>query len=499
MKILSSQHIREADQYTIANEPVASIDLMERAASAFTDWFISKFSQDHPVKIFCGIGNNGGDGLAIARMLSEKKYAVEVFIVRYASTPSEDFTINEQRLRKLNIKIIEIKNGDNTPLIHENEIVIDGIFGSGLSRPIEGFTADLIRHLNQSSGLKVAIDIPSGLYADKSSTSIKFQADYTFTFELPKLTFLFPENLPYVGEFTVESIGLHPGYLSKAETRNFYVDQDMVRQMLKPRKKFDHKGTYGHTLIISGSYGKIGAAVLCANACLRAGAGLVTTYIPSCGYNTMQTGIPEVMVITDKQETIISDIPDLASYKSIGIGPGIGRHARTSAAVHKLIATSEIPLVLDADALNIISENKVWLNELPKNSILTPHPKEFERLFGTSTDDHARLDLQREVSSQYNIIIVLKRAHTVITAPDGLTFFNSSGNPGMATGGAGDVLTGIITGLVSQGYSPLNSVILGVYLHGLAGDLASENLSQQSLIASDIAHYLGNAVRKILG
>lgn len=498
MKILTSHQIREADSYTIRNEPIASEDLMERAAGAFTEWFAGKFSNVHPVKIFCGMGNNGGDGLAIARMLHEKKYAVRVFKVRYSSEPSKDFIINEQQLKKLPVETVDIKEGDAFPVIHENDIVIDGLWGSGLSRPIQGFAADLIRHLNASPGIKVAIDIPSGLYADAPGSSIKFSADYTLTFELPKLSFFFPENFTSVGEFIVKSIGLHQDFLRQADTCNYYVTEEMVKRMIIPRKKFDHKGSYGHALIVSGSYGKIGAAVLCSEACLRAGAGLVTAYIPKCGYAVMQSSVPEVMVITGRQEEILTDISDISAYQAIATGPGIGKHARTSAMLHKLISTGKLPLVLDADALNILAENRNWLKKLPENSILTPHPKEFERLFGTSTDSYQRLALQREVSQQYRLIIVLKRAHTVITAPDGMAYFNSTGNPGMATGGAGDVLTGVITGLLSQGYPPLHSALLGVYLHGLAGDIAAVLLSQQAMTAGDITHHLGKAFNQIL-
>ncbi|HXH18079.1 MAG TPA: NAD(P)H-hydrate dehydratase [Chitinophagales bacterium] len=499
MKILSAQQIKEADKYTMQHEPVASIDLMERAAGVFTDWFVERFPHKRQVvKFFCGTGNNGGDGLAIARMLHARGYHTEVFIVRYSPTPSKDFLINEQRLKKLPVPIADIHSGNNFPVIQAGEIVIDGMWGSGLNRPIEGFAADLITHLNNSPGIKIAIDIPSGLFADLPSDSVKFKADYTLTFELPKLSFFFPQNFPYVGEFVVKSIGLHPAFLSKAETSHYYITEDMVREMIVPRKKFDHKGTFGHALIISGSYGKMGAAVLCSEACLRAGAGLVTACIPRCGYSVIQSALPEAMVITDRQEEIITEVPTLAPYKAIGIGPGIGTHARTSSALHQLIAAAEIPLVADADALNILSDNKVWLNELPQNSILTPHPKEFERIFGTSPNDYSRLELQKEASRLYRIILMLKRAHTVITTPEGNAYFNSTGNPGMATGGSGDVLTGIITGLLSQGYSPLHSAVLGVFLHGRAGDIASRVLSQPSMLASDITHHLGSAFKEIL-
>jgi len=498
MKILTSAQIREGDRYTIAREPVASEDLMERAASAFTEWFTGKFPRLHPVKIFCGIGNNGGDGLAIARLLHKKKYHAEAFIVRYAPAPSRDFLLNEKRLKKLPVKITEINSGKNFPFISPNDIVIDGLWGSGLNRPIEGFAADLIHYLNRSPGIKVAIDIPSGLFADTLSESVKFMADYTVSFQQPRLSFFFPENFQYVGEFIVKDIGIHPEYLRQAETSHYYITHDMVKEMVLPRKKFEHKGTYGHSLLISGGYGKIGAAALCAESCLRTGAGLVTAFIPRCGYAILQTALPEVMVITDPQEEIISGIPDISSYKAIGVGPGIGTQPQTAEAVQRLISSADIPLVADADALNIIAQNKVWLSELPKNSILTPHPKEFERLFGASQDSYQRLKLQKEVSRLYNIIVILKQAHTVITNPEGKAWFNSTGNPGMATGGSGDVLTGILTGLLSQGYSPLHSAILGVYLHGLAGDIGADAHSQQALTARDITHHLGDAFKKIM-
>lgn len=497
MKILSAQQIREADHYTIQQEPIASEALMERAAMVFADWFAENFSHKHPVKIFCGIGNNGGDGLAVARLLHHLKYQVEVFVVRYSPTPSKDFLFNEKRMKKLLVKITDIHAGDKFPVIKPNEIIIDGLWGSGLNRPIEGYASDLIQHLNISPAIKVAIDIPSGLFADTKSDSVKFNAHYTLTFELPKLAFFFAENQNTVGEWEVKSIGLHPVYLQAAKTDNYFLTRDFIGQLIRPRKKFDHKGTYGHALIISGSYGKMGAAILCAESCLRAGAGLVTAYIPKCGYEILQSSFPEAMALTDKQKDYLSAVPDLSPYKAIGVGPGIGTKAATAKALLQLIKKSSVPLVLDADALNLFSENKKLLKQLPANSILTPHPKEFERLFGKSKNEFERHQLQKDVAKKYKVIIVLKGAYTAIASPDGNIHFNSTGNTGMATAGAGDVLTGIITGLLSQGYSPLNSALLGVYLHGLAGDIAAEQLSQPALIASDITNHLGAAFKSL--
>ncbi len=497
MKILSAQQIREADQYTIEHEPIASEDLMERAAGVFVKWLSEKFSKGHPVKFFCGIGNNGGDGLVSARLLALKGYNVEVFVARYSPAPSKDFLANEQKLRG-KVKLTDINAGDSFPEISASEIVVDALWGSGLNRPIEGFSADLIAYLNDSPAIKVAIDIPSGLYADSYSDSTKFKADFTLSFELPKLSFLLPESSAYAGEWTIKSIGIHSGFLSEVVAENFLITAEMARSIIIPRKKFDHKGTFGHSLIISGSYGKMGAAKLCAEACLRAGAGLVTAYIPRCGYQILQTALSEVMVITDKQEHFIGEVPELEIYKAIGAGPGIGTDKLTVKAVKKLLENANSPLVLDADALNIISENKEWLKLIPENSILTPHPKEFERLFGKSKNDFERHRLQKVSAKKYKLYIVLKLGHTAIATPRGETFFNSTGNPGMATAGAGDVLTGVITGLLSQGYSPQHSAILGAFWHGLAGDFAAEEFGQLSMIASDITNHLGNAFKKII-
>lgn len=493
MKILTATQIREADQYTIQHEPVASADLMERAATAFTRWFTGKFSAAHPVSIFCGTGNNGGDGLAIARILHQRDYKVEVFVIRYSLTPSHDFSVNEKRLKRLPVKITNIRAGDKLPLIPEDAIILDGLWGSGLNRPVEGFAADVIRHLNNSPGTKVAIDIPSGLYADTKSDSVKFAAHHTLSFESPKLAFFFAENEGCVGNWEVKPIGLHQASIQQAKTNNYVITRAFIRQFIQPRKKFSHKGTYGHALVISGSYGKTGAAVLCAQACLRAGAGLVTAYIPRCGYEIMQSSFPEAMTITDKQKNYLSTIPDIKPYKAIGVGPGIGTKPVTANALLQLLKKSSPPLVLDADALNLIAENKTWLKQLPANSILTPHPKEFERLFGKSKNDFERHQLQKDVAKKYKVIIVLKGAYTAVASPAGDTYFNTTGNPGMATAGAGDVLTGIITGLLSQGYASLQSALLGVYWHGLAGDIAAKKQSQPSLIASDITGNLGAA------
>lgn len=501
MKILSALQIQELDKYTIGNEPIASIDLMERAALAFVTWFTSKFpNQDTLVYVYCGPGNNGGDGLAVARLLQQRFYNVAVYACQIGSDASKDFQINWERLpRKTELKIFSIWQDDFLEDLPTGGILIDAIFGSGLNRPIEGYWAKMIAHLNEQPVTRVAIDVPSGLYADQHTEGIRIHADTTFTFEMPKLAFLFPENQDIVGEWYFASIGLHPEFIDKIETPNYYLDETAMKPLLHRRHKYDHKGTYGHALIIAGSYGKIGAAILSARACLRSGVGLLSIHAPKCAYSVLQMGIPEAMVSVDRHEFYFSEIPKLDKYQAIGIGCGLDTKKTSAEAMEILLEEYKKPLVIDADGLNLIAKNKNLLGKIPKNSILTPHPKEFERLFGEASDDFARNKLQRWMAQELSVYIVLKGAHTCIATPEGVCYFNSTGNPGMATGGTGDVLTGIITGLLAQGYASLEAAILGVYLHGLSGDLAAEEVGQEALIAGDLIQYLGKAFKLVEG
>lgn len=506
MKILPVEKIREADAFTIENEPVASIDLMERAASKVYDWFMKRCkTKEVSVKIFCGIGNNGGDGLALARMLFFTGIIPQVFIVRFSDKMSSDCEVNFNRLKEeTETPMYDIFSEDDFPLINEKDIVVDAIFGSGLNRNIEGFAAELISHLNNNNAIRIAIDIPSGLFADGGQQSMFiahssqliahsiFKADYTLSFQFPKLAFMFPENDAFVGRWEVLDIGLHKDFIDNVETLNFYTTEDMAMPILRKRTKFSHKGTYGHALLVAGSTGKTGAALLAAEACLRTGVGLLTAHLPKDALLPMQIYLPEAMTSIDKSETHCTEIDDIIPYTAIGVGPGIGKNAETATLLKKIIQEATQPLVLDADALNIISENPTWLSFLPDNTILTPHPKEFERLFGKTNDSYERLELQRKMSVIHNIIIVLKGAHTAITFPNGTCFFNSTGNPGMATAGSGDVLTGMILSLLAQRYTPQEAALLGVYLHGKAGDKAAKEIGENSMIARDIVKSIDN-------
>ena len=515
MKILSSEEIRKADAYTIQHEPIKSINLMERAAEACVKWITSsklsplslgRGAGGEVIKVFCGLGNNGGDGLAIARLLAQKKFSIEVFIIRYSEKCSDDFLTNEKRLKKIKgTKVYTITSAQQLSsylVPHAPYLLIDAIFGSGLNKPVEGLAAEVIKSINKSGCPVISIDIPSGLFCEDNppeKNKVVIRATHTLTFQAPKLAFMFPENGRYIGGFTVLDIGLDEEFIFSLPSKNYLVTAQDARFLLKPRGKFSHKGTFGHALIAAGSYGKMGACVLSSRACLSAGAGLVTVHIPKCGYAILQTANPEVMVETDFYEKIIGDTIRLEKYSVIGIGPGIGTELETQNVLKVVIQNFSAPLVLDADALNILAENKTWLAFLPKNSILTPHPGEFKRLVGDADTDYGRYQLQKEFSIKHNVYVVLKGAHTCVSCPDGKMYFNSTGNPGMATAGSGDVLLGIITGLVAQGYDSKKACVLGVYLHGLAGDIAAKQYSEESLIARNIIEFLGESFISLKG
>ncbi|QHT67167.1 NAD(P)H-hydrate dehydratase [Rhodocytophaga rosea] len=495
MKILSASHIRDLDKYTIQNEPISSLELMERASLSFVEWLINKFDKINKTIVFCAIGNNGGDGLAISRLLLEREYQVQTFILHDAKSNPTDVEINLKRLKKI-ILVQDIYNETDIPDIDSDSIVIDAIFGSGLSRPITGIAAQVVHSINQSKATVVAVDIPSGLYVDtyNPNTTI-IEADFTVSFQLPKLSFLLPQNARYVGEWHITDIGLHADAIEKARTSYYYTDASIVKSLVKKRDKFSHKGTFGHALLVGGSYGKMGAAILATRSCLRSGIGLLSIHIPACGYEILQTSAPEAMAMVDKEEKLISDIdiPDLTKYTAIGIGPGIGTASQTAEGFKRLLEQASKPLVIDADGLNLLSEHKEWLTLLPEESILTPHPKEFERLAGKTANEYERLDVLKKFCSDYKVNVVLKGAHTAVANAVGDIYFNSTGNPGMATGGSGDVLTGIITSLVAQSYQPFKAAVLGVYFHGLAGDKAAASKGYTALIASDIIDCLPQA------
>ncbi len=491
MKLLTSQQIHEWDAYTIANEPVSSIDLMERAAEACTDYLLQTNLYGKSYKIFCGKGNNGGDGLAIARLLINKGTTVSTYIIEFGAIGTKDFQTNLQRLHELTTNIHFIQSEKFFPEINDDDLVIDALYGSGLNRPLKDLSASLVTFINQSSANTIAIDVPSGMFIDKSSTDNSLiKANTTLTFQCLKLCFLVAENAEYTGKVKVLDIGLHSQFLENISSSFEILEEADIKKIYKPRKQFSHKGTHGHALIIAGNKGKMGAAVLSTNACIRAGAGLTTANIPQEYFSIMHTHLPEAMCAAREE------IFDFEKITAVGIGPGLGTKPATTELLQKVLHYFKKPVVIDADALNIISQNKYLLNEIKEDSIFTPHPKEFERLFGETKNDFDRINLALERSTKNNFIIVLKGTYTFI-AKQGKGWFNTSGNAGLAKGGSGDILTGIITALIAQKYSPIDATLFGVYLHGLAADMALEYQSMESMTASDVIRHLSDAFKNL--
>lgn len=496
MKILTAAQIKAWDQYTILNEPILSIDLMERASMCFLNWFIHAYPDTNvPVNIVCGNGNNGGDGLAVARLLRDRFYDVSVFIFRFSKEDSVDFDINLGRLMKYDDVKIEFIH-DTLPTFDPKAVIIDGLLGTGANKVVEGLLNQFITHINAHDNTIISIDMPSGLPAEGICKGNAVEPDHIFTFQVPKLSFFLRENERFCRNWTVGNIGLQQQFLKTLDSHVEYIDDCAIHPIMRNRTRFQHKGNFGHALIVAGSEGKIGAAILAVQACLRAGVGLVTAAVPEMAKAIVHEKIPEAMVISSGYNCLSTVPKDLNNY-TIGIGPGLGKNAKTISAFSTLISNYDRPMVIDADGLNIIASEIELLNRVPKESIITPHPKEFERLFGSCKDDETRHALASKMAKNYNIIIVLKGAFTHIFANDGSIFINSTGNPGMATAGSGDVLTGIITSLLAQKYSALEAAILGVYVHGLAGDIAVKKESHESLIASDIISNLGEAFRYI--
>lgn len=496
MKIFKASLVREIDAYTIRHEPIKSIDLMERAATRLTGWYVRHFHTNRKVVIIAGSGNNGGDAIAMARMLAERQFRVECFLLVFGKL-SPDCSTNKDRLIEQGmVKLREIGEGDPLPEIKKDDVVVDGIFGSGLSRKVSGFPGKVIRHINQKAGTVIAIDIPSGLFGeDNSGNDYQYiiRADYTLTFQFPFLSFFFDSSDPFVGNWRVHDIKLHPKIIRETDSPYLTTEPEEIRTMLPVRNKFSHKGTFGHGLLISGCYGMMGAALLAGESCLRSGTGLVTLHVPRFGYGIVQTGFPEAIVSLDQSDILFSEPPDLTPYTAVGIGPGLGCKQNTGRGLKRLLEIVDVPLVIDADGLNILSQHQEWYELLPKGTILTPHPKEFDRMAGSSENSYQRHLKQKEFAERHNVYIVLKGAYTGIAAPDGRYWFNTTGNPGMATGGSGDVLTGLITGLLAQGTEPLGAALAGVYIHGLAGDKAVQLSGAEAVIARDIISHLGSA------
>ncbi|WP_124980772.1 NAD(P)H-hydrate dehydratase [Nonlabens xiamenensis] len=497
MKILSAAQLAEADQSTIEKQQISSIDLMERVAQLVFERIHQRLNgAPVPIKIFCGIGNNGGDGLAIARHMIQHGYHVKVFITNCSKKRSKEFLVNYDRIKEVtNDWPVLLSCKEEIPAIDDQDVIIDAIFGTGLNRPITGWMADLIEHINQSKAFKVAVDMPSGLFADQPHQpgDAILKANHTFSFQTPKLSFFLPETGEYTGSFEVINIGLDPEYLMKADPLAQLISKEAAQSMYKSREIFTHKGDYGHVLTMAGSQGKMGAAVLCASAAINTGAGKVTSYVPSSGNNIMQSSLPEVMTLQGKGEPYIADFNHELKKVVLCIGPGLGQEPDTVSAFAKAIQSQELPTIIDADAINILASHPELIQHIPKKSVLTPHDGELKGLLGEWKNSYEKIELAKKFSTEHDLILVLKGAYTITVAGSSL-YVNDSGNPGMATAGSGDVLSGVISALVAQGYDTLTAAVFGVYIHGASGDLAAQTYAHEGLKASLISNFIGPAI-----
>ena len=501
MKIFTSAQIHELDKFTIEHEPIKSIDLMERAAKALTHAVTSEWSSATPVIVFAGPGNNGGDALAVARLLLEQGYDVTTYLFNISNHLSEDCITNKKRLvEKRSKSLIEVVEEFEPPRLEAGMLVVDGLFGSGLNKPLAGGFASLVKYINASQAQVVSIDIPSGLMTEDNTYNIRaniIRADLTLTLQQKKLSFLFPENQQYIGRLKVLDIRLSPEGMEKIEANYTIVEENDVRPLLLQRNPYAHKGNMGNALIIAGSYGMGGASVLATKACLRAGAGKVTAHTPKQNNIIMQVSIPEAIIQLDRDETTFTEAVETEDYDAMGIGPGLGTSEQTAIAIISQLRRTQCPTVIDADAINILANHRAWVQQLPKGVILTPHPKELERLERHSADGYEQLTKACNLAERLQAYVILKGHHSALCLPDGHVIFNSTGNAGMATAGSGDVLTGIVTGLLARGYKQQDACLIGMYLHGLAGDIAAREVGEESLIASDLIKYLPQAFKKL--
>ena len=502
MKIFTRAQIQELDNYTIEHEPIKSIDLMERSARVLTRAITERWPKSVPVVVFAGPGNNGGDALAVARMLMEQDYQVQTYLFNITGHLSADCAENKQRLSdKKGLPLyIEVKQEFDPPRLEKGMLVVDGLFGSGLNKPLAGGFASLVKYINASQAEVVSIDVPSGLMTEDNTYNVStniVKATQTLTLGQLKLSFLFAENQTYVGELRILDINLSKEGIAKMEAHYTFLEEENVRALYRPRHPFAHKGQMGRALVIAGCYGMAGAAILTTKACLRAGAGKVTVHSPKRNVPILQTAVPEAVLSIDREETIFTEGVATEDFNAVGVGPGLGTSEQTAITLIAQLRRTQCPLVVDADALNILANRRAWLQQLPKGIILTPHPKELDRMEGKCVDSYERLTKARELAERLQGYVILKGHHTAICMPDGHVVFNSTGNAGMATAGSGDVLTGIITALLARGYERPAACMLGVYLHGLAGDLAAAELGEESLMASDIINYLPKAFLRI--
>lgn len=499
MKIFTSAQIHELDKYTIQHEPIKSIDLMERASKAIAEAIMRRWTNQTPIVTFAGPGNNGGDALAVSRMLATQGYNVRVYLFNITGRLSDDCAANRQRVRECKrIKeFMEVTTKFDPPALEAGDLVIDGLFGSGINKPLAGGFAALVKYINQCPARVVSIDMPSGLMTEDNSYNVRaniIRADLTLTLHGKKLSMFLADCQEFLGEIQVLDIRLSDEYVQKADAAYSLLEESDIRPRILHRDDFAHKGSMGNALLIAGSYGMSGAAILASRACLRSGAGKVTVHTPRKNYGIMQVSVPEAVLQMDHEETYFSESVDTDDFDALGIGPGLGQQENTAIALITQLKRTQCPIIADADALNILANHRAWIPQLPKGIILTPHPKEFDRLSSVASNgSYERLQRAKDLAQNIHCYIILKGHYSALCLPDGHVVFNPTGNSGMATAGSGDVLTGIITGLLARGYQRRNACEVGMYLHGLAGDIAAKELGKESLVAGDIIRYLPKA------
>lgn len=488
---------------TCERQGISSIDLMERAAMQVSVEIVSRFMPSQRIVIFSGPGNNGGDALAVARMLWEQGYRnLEVFLFNVTGKLSHDCDEERKRLIMVDgIDFTEVGREFIPPYLSKEDVVIDGLFGSGLNQPLQGGFVAMARYINESGAYVVSIDLPSGLFGEwNSQINLRdvVHANLTLAFQMPRLSFFFAENSEVLGEWKLLDIGLDQEKIREIKTDYFVMDSKNILPLLKSRNPFSGKRDFGSTLVFAGSTGMMGASILCAEGVMRTGGGLVMLHSGRAGMTIVQTSFPEAIYEPDRNEHYITDMKVHHNHQAIAVGPGIGTHAQTIDALQDLLQHCKIPMVIDADALNCIAQRPSLLTLLPPKTVITPHIGEFDRLFGEHKTTEERLRTAIDSARQYNIIVVLKGHYTIVVRPTGRVYFNETGNTGMSTAGAGDVLTGMIASFMSQGYAPEYAATLGVYFHGLAGDMAADEFGEYGMIASDISKYVGRAIKKVI-
>ena len=499
MKIFSAAQIKACDAYTIHASGISSVDLVERAASECATHIIGHYPVDTPFVLLCGMGNNGADGLALARILMQHGYGIKVFVLQHRNEHTPENKSHLNKLLRIDAALVEYLQPETFLAdLPEQVVLIDAILGTGLSRQVDGWLADFFSHINHLPNKKIAIDIPSGMPADNlpAPDASMIAAQETLSFEFYKRSFLHPETGPYCGKITIVAIGLHPTFIEATHTHYQTIDEDALSILLKKKAAFSYKNQHGHCFITGGSKGKVGAALLATAAALKSGVGLVSSIIPEVAYIPLQSNLPEAMCQVAGQ-THIESIEPYQAASAMGIGIGMGTAEASVQALTNFLETCTLPCVFDADALNILAAHPELMTKIPEHSILTPHVGECDRLFGASSNSMQRVEHIRMQAMRYKVCIVLKGHHTVVVTPDGDCYYNLNGNAGMAKGGSGDVLTGLIAGLLAQAYLADQAALLGVYIHGLAGDLAATELGMQAMNARDIIEYLSGAWQKL--